>query len=121
MPLEHPGAELVHDVEPGHAQKQRHARQPQAEQQQVAPRKLKPLALSCRRMPSTPPAVLGSAAVPMQGRETAAREQRQDESRGTQQRVDPRARIGQRLFLVHQPARIGQHDGKQIGGPPEQK
>ena len=58
---QHPGPDLVHDLEPRDAQEERDAREPQPEQQQVAPRKLSPRSLQCpTSSPSTPPAVLGS-------------------------------------------------------------
>ena len=111
--LQHPGAELVHDLEPRDAEEQRHAGEPQARAAAASRRESSsPRARRCpTSSPSTPPALFGSAdAVPMQRREAAAREQGQHEPGRAQQRVEARARVGQRLILVHQPAGVGQHE-----------
>jgi hypothetical protein len=57
----------------------------------------------------------------VQGRQSAARRQRQDEAGCAQQRVDPRARVGQRVVLVNQPAGITEQQREQERRPPEQE
>src|ERR1700688_3574313 len=109
-----PRPELVHDLEPGHPQKQRHAREPQSEQQQRCAEK----AQATRAAPPgkfaehAARAVRQRRAVPVQRRKTAARDQGQHESGGAQQGIDACARVRERLLLVDQPARVRQHQGK---------
>ena len=90
----------------------------------VAPEKTQAMR-SCPAPPvrrATPPAVYRQpGAAPVQRRQTATRDQGQDESRGAQQGIDARARIGERLFLVHQPARVNQHQGKEVRRTAEQE
>ena len=99
--LQHPGAELVHDLEPRDAQEQRHAREPQPEQQQRRAEKAQ--ALRCcaapTSSPSTPPALLGKAgAVPVQRRQGAARDRVSTNPAARSKRIDARARLRQRAI-----------------------
>jgi len=57
----------------------------------------------------------------MQRRQTAAGAQREREARRAQGRVDARPAVGHEALLVHQPARVGQHQRKEIGRPAKQK
>jgi len=70
-------------------------------------------ALPPTSVPSAPPAV--------QRCQPAARRQRQHEPGGPQQGIDPRARVGQRVVFVNQPAGVPQQQREQVCRSAEQE
>ena len=109
-------AELVHHFEPRDAQKQRHPRQPQPQQQQRGTEKTQtPGEIRSREISEyAAGAARQSRTAPVQRGQAAAGPQCQREPQRAQQGIDPRAGIRQHRFLMDEPTCVGQHHGKQI-------
>ena len=118
---EYPSSDLVHDLEPGHAQEQGDACEPQAEQEERRTEQAQALggALTDELAEHAARGIGKGCPVPVQGRQSAARDEREHEPGRAQQAVRPRAHIRQGLFLVHEPARVREHYREQVRRPAE--